>query len=63
MEEAGLERPYRIQSLLGRGSWSADAPRDLVRGYVAEALGDQDGVARHPCGGPRRGSVAFLDRW
>ena len=23
-EEAGFERPYRIQSLLGRSSWSAD---------------------------------------
>jgi SRSO17 transposase len=43
-EEAGLERPYRIQSLLGRSSWSADGLRDLVRGYVAEALGDRDGV-------------------
>jgi hypothetical protein len=27
-EEAGFERPYRIQSLLGRSSWSAD---DLCR--------------------------------
>lgn len=43
-EEAGLERPYRIQSLLGRSSWSADALRDQVRGYVAEALGDPGGV-------------------
>lgn len=43
-EEAGLERPYRIQSLLGRSSWSADALRDLVRCYVVEALGDADGV-------------------
>ena len=30
-EEAGLERPYRIQSLLGRSSWSADALCDQVR--------------------------------
>jgi SRSO17 transposase len=43
-EEAGFERPYRIQSLLGRSSWSADTLGDLVRGYVAEALGDADGV-------------------
>lgn len=43
-EEAGLERPYRIQSLLGRSSWSADHLRDLVRAYVAEALGDESGV-------------------
>ena len=43
-EQAGLERPYRIQSLLGRGRWSADALRDRVRDYVAEALGDEAGV-------------------
>ena len=43
-EEAGLERPYRIQSLLGRSSWSADGLRDLVRDYVVEALGCADGV-------------------
>ena len=43
-EQAGLERPYRIQSLLGRSSWSADALRDAVRDYVAQALGDEAGV-------------------
>ena len=43
-EEAGLERPYRIQSLLGRSSWSADVLRDLVRQYVVKALGDAGGV-------------------
>src|ERR671912_321423 len=43
-EQAGLERPYRIQSLLGRSSWSADALRDRVRAYVAQALGDEAGV-------------------
>jgi SRSO17 transposase len=43
-EQAGLDRPYRMQSLLGRSSWSADALRDEVRGYVFEALGDPDGV-------------------
>ena len=43
-EQAGLERPYRMQSLLGRSSWDADALRDQVRTYVAEALGDGDGV-------------------
>ena len=43
-EQAGLERPHRIQSLLGRGRWSADALRDWVRDYVAEALGDEGGV-------------------
>jgi len=43
-EEAGLARPYRIQSLLGRSSWSADALRDRVRRYALDALGDPDGV-------------------
>jgi len=43
-EEAGLDRPYRIQSLLGRSSWSADALRKLVQDYVVAALGDEDGV-------------------
>jgi SRSO17 transposase len=42
-EQAGLERPYRIQSLLGRSLWDADALRDRVRDYVIEALGDEDG--------------------
>lgn len=43
-EQAGLERPYRVQSLLGRSRWSADALRDHVRDYVIEALGDSSGV-------------------
>ena len=43
-EQAGMERPYRMQSLLGRSRWSADALRDEVCGYVVEALGDTDGV-------------------
>jgi len=43
-EQAGMDRPYRIQSLLGRSSWSADALRDRVRDYVARALGDAAGV-------------------
>jgi SRSO17 transposase len=43
-EQAGLERPYRMQSLLGRSSWSAEDLRDVVRSYVLETLGDPDGV-------------------
>ncbi|WBU63584.1 IS701 family transposase [Paracoccus aerodenitrificans] len=43
-EEAGLARPYRIQSLLGRSSWSADTLCERVRRYAIEALGDPDGV-------------------
>jgi SRSO17 transposase len=43
-EWAGLERPYRIQSLLGRSRWRADDLRDAVRSYAVAALGDPDGV-------------------
>lgn len=43
-EEAGLDRPYRIQSLLGRSKWSADSLRERVYAYVMAALGDRDGV-------------------
>ena len=43
-EEAGLDRPFRIQSLLGRSAWSADALRELVQDYAMAALGDSDGV-------------------
>jgi SRSO17 transposase len=43
-EQAGLDRPYRMQSLLGRSSWSADDLRDGVGDYALEALGDPDGV-------------------
>ena len=43
-EQAGLAKPYRVQSLLGRSSWSADRLRDLVRDYAVEGLGDLGGV-------------------
>jgi SRSO17 transposase len=43
-EEAGLARPYRIQSLLGRSSWSADTLSARVRSYTLDAIGDPDGV-------------------
>lgn len=43
-EEAGLDRPYRIQSLLGRSGWSADALRNVVQDYVLAALAGEDSV-------------------
>lgn len=43
-EQAGQERPYRMQALLGRSRWSAEALRDHVRDYIIENLGDKDGV-------------------
>ena len=43
-EHAGAARPYRMQSLLGRSGWDAEALRDRVRTYAIEALGASDGV-------------------
>src|ERR687885_648089 len=43
-EQAGHARPYRLQSLLGRSSWSADRLADLVRRYAVDALGALGGV-------------------
>jgi SRSO17 transposase len=43
-EQAGASRPYRMQSLLGRSRWDAEALRDHVRTYVVDAIGDPDGV-------------------
>lgn len=43
-EEAGLDRPYRLQSLLGRSTWSAETLRERVQDYAMAALGDNDGV-------------------
>jgi len=43
-EQAGLERPWRMQGLLGRSRWDADALKDEVRRYALEALGDTEGV-------------------
>jgi SRSO17 transposase len=38
-EQAGLERPWRMQGLLGRSRWDADALKNEVRRYALEALG------------------------
>lgn len=43
-EQVGLDRPYRIQALLGRSRWEADDLCDVVRDYAIESLGDRDGV-------------------
>jgi SRSO17 transposase len=43
-EQAGLKRPYRVQSLLGRSSWDAKALRGRVRVEVIGSLGDRSGV-------------------
>lgn len=43
-EQAGLERPWRMQALLGRSHWDADRLRDATRRYVVDALGEASGV-------------------
>jgi len=43
-ERAGDDRPFRIQGVLGRDRWDADAMRELVRVEVMDALGDPAGV-------------------
>jgi hypothetical protein len=43
-EQAGLKRPYRMQSALGRSSWEAEALRDRVRVAVIGSLGDRSSV-------------------
>jgi len=44
-EEAGDQKPYGIQHLLGRAEWSADEVRDDLRSYVVEHLSDEEAVA------------------
>ena len=44
-EEAGDQKPYGIQHLLGRAKWSADEVRDDLRSYVVEHLSDEEAVA------------------
>src|ERR1700690_2797198 len=43
-EAAGDPGPWRQQAILGRGTWDADALRDIVREYVVERLGADDAV-------------------
>ena len=43
-EQAGDEKPYGVQHLLGRAEWSADELRDDLCAYVVEHLGDSEAV-------------------
>jgi SRSO17 transposase len=43
-EQAGHTRPDKMQRLLHRAKWDADAVRDDVRQVVVDQLGDPDGV-------------------
>jgi SRSO17 transposase len=43
-ELSGLASPDRLQHLLSRVVWDADAVRDDMRSYVVDHLGDDDAV-------------------
>src|SRR5262245_25567947 len=43
-EAAEHPAPYRLQHLLDRAPWNADAVRDDMLEYIAETLGDPHGV-------------------
>src|SRR5437764_8192180 len=43
-ERLGEPNPDGVQHLLARADWDAEAVRDDLLGYVAEHLGDADGV-------------------
>jgi SRSO17 transposase len=43
-EAAGDPGPWRQQAILGRGTWDADALRDVVRDYAIETLASPDAV-------------------
>jgi SRSO17 transposase len=43
-EAVGDPGPWRQQAILGRGSWDADALRDIVRDYALETLAADDAV-------------------
>src|SRR4051794_37549146 len=43
-EQAGLDRPHRMQSLLGRSRWGAEGRRGPLRADGVEGPGDADGV-------------------
>jgi len=43
-EWMGETSPDGVQHLLERAAWDADAARDVLRTYVVEHLGEQDGV-------------------
>lgn len=43
-EHSGHPTPDRLQYLLSRAKWDADAVRDDLRDYVVDHLGDQDAI-------------------
>ena len=43
-QHLGHDTPYRVQHLLDRAVWDAEAVRDDLQAYVREHLGDAEGV-------------------
>jgi len=43
-EAAAHSMPYSVQDLLDRARWDCDAVRDDLVDYLAQELGDQDGI-------------------
>ena len=43
-EEIGESTPYKMQQFLYRGSWSADALRDVTREYIREEIAEEAGI-------------------
>lgn len=43
-EALGIPTPYRLQHLLGRARWEADAVRDDLEQYVIDHLGDAEAI-------------------
>jgi hypothetical protein len=43
-EQASHATPYRMQNLLGRAVWDADAVRDALRRYVVDELAGPYGM-------------------
>ena len=43
-EHVGERTPYKMQQFIYRGQYSAGEVRDVLRGYVCDSLGEEDGV-------------------
>jgi len=43
-EYLGESSPYRLQQFIYRGEYSADGCRDILREYVTDNLGEEDGI-------------------
>ncbi len=44
-ESAGYSRPDSLQRLLAQASWDSDKVRDELQVYIAEKLGEPNGVS------------------